>query len=97
MSGLTVFIRLHARQGLAETVAAALRTVVEASRAEPGCLEIAAYRSVQDPALFHIQSRWTDEAAFEAHAELSHTKTFLAKVQPLIDHPFEAARTLPLA
>jgi len=92
---LTVFIRLHAQEGQAEAVAAALREVASATRTETGCLEITAYRSVQDPALFHIQSRWTDEAAFEAHAE-EHTVAFLARVTPLIDHPFEAARSLPL-
>ena len=68
-----------------------------ASRAEPGCLEIAAYRSVQDPRLLTIHSRWTDEAAFEVHAGLPHTTAFLARVPSLIDHPFEAVRMRPLA
>ncbi|MCE3290189.1 MAG: Antibiotic biosynthesis monooxygenase [Caulobacter sp.] len=97
MSALTVFIRLHAREGQAQAVAEALAEVVPATRAEPGCLEIAAYRSTQDPGLFTIHSRWADEAAFEAHAGLAHTTAFLATVRPLIDHPFEAVRTRPFA
>lgn len=94
---LTIFIRLHARPGQAEALAAAVTEVVPATRAEPGCLEIAAFRSTRDPGLFHLQSRWPDEAAFEAHAREAHTVDFLARIEPLIDHPFEAARTRPLA
>jgi quinol monooxygenase YgiN len=93
---LTIFARFHARDGQADAVAAALREVVPPSRAEPGCVAIEAYRSIQDPDLFFISSRWVDEAAFELHARLPHTVTFLARVQPLIDHPLEVSRTRPL-
>ena len=47
MSGLTVFIRLHARAGEAEALAAAVVEVVTATRAEAGCLEITAHRSIR--------------------------------------------------
>jgi quinol monooxygenase YgiN len=92
---LSVFGRFHARPGQAEALAAALREVVPPSRAEPGCVFIEAYRSVQDGELFHIHSRWVDEAAFELHARLAHTMAFLARVQPLIDHPLEISRARP--
>jgi quinol monooxygenase YgiN len=93
---LTIFARFHAREGQADAVASALADVVALSRAEPGCREIAAYRSMRDPLLFYIHSRWSDEAAFDRHAELPHTVQFLARIQPLIDHPLEVTRTTPL-
>jgi len=93
---LSVFIRFHARAGQAAALAAALGEVVSPSRAEPGCVFIEAYRSVQDGALFQIHSRWVDEAAFDLHGGLAHTRRFLATVQPLLDHPLEVARTRPL-
>ena len=93
---LFIFARFHAREGQAEAVAAALRDVVAPSRREPGCVAIGAYRSTGDPRLFYIHSRWVDEAAFEAHAELPHTVRFLERIQPLIDHPFEATRAKPI-
>ena len=94
---LSVFIRFHARPGLAQALAAALGEVVPPSRAEAGCVFIQAYRSVQDADLFHIHSRWVDEAAFDRHGGLPHTLRFLAAAQPLLDHPLEVARTRPLA
>jgi quinol monooxygenase YgiN len=93
---LFVFARFDAREGQAEAVAAAIREIVPFSAAEPGCRSIRAYRSMRDPLLFYIHSRWEDEAAFDAHAALPHTKRFLERVQPLIDHPLDVARTLPL-
>ena len=93
---LSIFGRFHARAGREGDVAAALREVVERTRAEAGCLAIEAYRSTRDPRLFHIHSRWIDEAAFDLHAELAHTVRFLEQVQPLIDHPLEVTRTRPL-
>ena len=74
-------------------MAQALLDVLAPSREEPGCLGIHAFRSTQDSRLFYIHSRWQNEAAFERHAGLPHTIRFVARVEPLIDHPFDAART----
>ncbi|MGA9868946.1 MAG: putative quinol monooxygenase [Acetobacteraceae bacterium] len=91
-----MFARFHAREGQEDAVAAALRDVVGPSRAEPGCLMIDAYRSMRDPWLFYVHSRWTDEAAFELHAEFPHTVRFLDRVEPLIDRPLDVTRARPI-
>ena len=90
---LFIFARFHARAGREAEVADALRDVVGLTREESGCLDIDAYRCTRDPRLFYIHSRWKDEAAFEVHAGLPHTVRFLARVQPLIDHPLDVTRT----
>jgi quinol monooxygenase YgiN len=46
-----------------------------------------------DRRLFYIHSRWVDEAAFQAHAELPHTLRFLKRVDALLDQPRDVART----
>jgi quinol monooxygenase YgiN len=87
-----IFARFHARRGHELAVAEALRGVVTPSSEEPGCLGIHAFRSIRDPLLFYIHSRWKDEATFEAHARMPHTVRFVERVQPLIDHPLEVTR-----
>lgn len=89
---LVIFARFHAREGRQAALAATLREQVGPVRAEPGCLEIAAYGSTRDPRLFWIHSRWIDEAAFEVHADLPRTLGFLERVQALIDHPLDVTR-----
>jgi quinol monooxygenase YgiN len=90
---LCTFVRFHARPGHEGAVAEAILEAIVPAREEPGCLDIHAFRSIRDPRLFYIHSRWKDEGAFEIHADLPHTVRFLARVQPLIDHPLDVART----
>jgi quinol monooxygenase YgiN len=99
VSGMELFIfaRFHARPGASPAVAEALRDVVALTREEPGCLGIHAFRSSRDPELFHIHSRWRDEAAFEHHAALPHTVRFVERVEALIDHPLDVIRSERLA
>jgi quinol monooxygenase YgiN len=88
--------RLHAWEGHAEAVAAALRQVVGPTRAEPGCLDYGAFCSTGDPRLFYIHSRWIDEAAFDAPATLPYTERLLAQVQQRIEHPLDVTRARPI-
>ena len=92
-----VFVRLRARRGEEEAVEQALRDVRGPSREEPGCLSFHIFRSVRDRRLFYIHSRWTDEAAFQAHALLPHTLHFLERVDALLDQPREVTRTEMIA
>src|SRR5271166_4185783 len=62
------------------------------SREEADCLSIHAFRSIRDPGLFYIHSRWTNEAAFDHHSTLPHTVRFVERVEPLIDHAFDVTR-----
>jgi quinol monooxygenase YgiN len=87
------FARFHASPGNEQAVADALLDVLAPSRKEPGCLSIHAFRSIHDPRLFYIHSRWKDEAAFDVHAGLPHTMRFIERVEPLIDHPLDMSRT----
>jgi quinol monooxygenase YgiN len=90
---LFIFARFHAQAGEEEKIAAAMREMLPPVRAESGCLGIDVFRSARDPRLFFLHSRWADEAAFELHATLPHTKRFLARVEPLIDHELDVTRT----
>jgi quinol monooxygenase YgiN len=87
-----IFTSFHALPGNEIAVEQALREVVVPTSQESGCLGIHAFRSIRDRQLFYIHSRWKDEAAFNTHAGLPHTLRFIARVEPLIDHPVEAHR-----
>ncbi|MBW3632322.1 MAG: antibiotic biosynthesis monooxygenase [Chloroflexi bacterium] len=90
------FARFHALPGNEGAVAAVLIDVLAPSREEPGCLSIHAFRSIGDPQLFYLHSRWKDEAAFEEHAGLPHTVRFIERVETLIDHPLDLTRAVKI-
>jgi len=89
---LFIFARFHARLGQETGVETALHKVVLPTRLEPGCLSIHVFRSIRDPHLFYIHSRWLDEAAFDHHTNQPYTMQFVKEVQPLIDHALETTR-----
>jgi quinol monooxygenase YgiN len=90
---LVIFARFHAAQGNEAAVETEMREAVSRVLPEPGCTAIAAYRSVRDPRLFWLHSRWTDERAFDVHAELPQTERFLERIGRLIDHALDITRT----
>ena len=94
---LCIIGEFHARPGHEDAVDAAIRKVVPISRAESTCLDIRAFRSLRDAAVFYIHSRWIHDAAFEAHAELPHTVEFLETIAPLLTHRVEVARLRQIA
>ena len=87
-----VFVRFRAQPAKAAALEEALRDVVPASGKEEGCLNIHAFRSIRDPQVFYIHSRWKDEAAFDIHARLPHTVRFIERAEPLLDHEIQAQR-----
>lgn len=91
---LFVFARFHAHPDHEGAVQEALLEVLGHTREEPGCLDIHAYRSIRDLQLFHVHSRWKNEAAFERHARLPHTVRFIERAEPLIDHPLDVTRAV---
>lgn len=70
-----------------------LLRVVEPSRAESGCVAIRIFESIREPLAFAIHSEWTDEAAFELHAQLPHTVRFLGAAEALLTHPVQGLRS----
>ncbi len=88
-----VFVRLHAREGEEKNVEEAMRDVAAPTREEAGCLSFQTFRSMRDPRLFFIHSRWVDADAFQKHAELPHTVQFQERVDALLDQPRDVTRT----
>lgn len=91
-SDFFIFTRCHAKEGERHSVATTIQEVLGPTRQEPGCLSIEAFASRQDQRLFHIHSRWKDEAAFDNHLQLPHTIQFLNTIQALVDRPIDVTR-----
>jgi len=90
---LFFFARFHVGAGCERAAEEIVRSVLDPTRAELGCLGINAFRSTQDPQLFVIHSRWAEEAAFEIHASSAHTVNFIGGMEAVLDVPPEFTRT----
>jgi quinol monooxygenase YgiN len=49
-----------------------MKRMVEASRAEQGCVEYSYAEDVFDPGLIHVKELWTDQASLDRHFLSAH-------------------------
>jgi quinol monooxygenase YgiN len=55
-----------------------MEAMVEASRAETGCVEYSYAEDVLDAGLVHVKERWVDRAALDAHFRSAHLANWRA-------------------
>ena len=63
-----------AKEGEADAVEAAIRRLVEPSRAEPGMLTYIPHRDPENPNVFFFYEQYRDKADYESHLETPHIK-----------------------
>lgn len=82
---VTIVARYRAKPGAGDSVAGVLARHVAATRAEPGCVQFDACRSIDDPDEFVLYEKYVDDAAFESHRQSPHFKEFIvATVVPAL-------------
>jgi len=77
-AGLLVVAQWEAKQGEADNIAGILRRFLPQAQAEPGVKLFLISRNRDNPAQFLFYELFADEAAFRAHQESDHFKTFIA-------------------
>ena len=76
--GLLVVAQWEAREGEADNVAAILDRFLPEAQREDGAKLFLISRSRENPAQFLFYELFRDEAAFKAHQESAHFKTYIA-------------------
>jgi quinol monooxygenase YgiN len=83
---LQVIARHRIAAGNEEAVWAVLPEFIEAARTEPGNIEFAAFRSLEDPRSYALLERYASQAAFDAHRDTGHfKKLLLGTIAPLLE------------
>src|SRR5579872_7026182 len=76
--GLLVVAQWEAREGEADRVAEILSRFLPEAQKEPGAQLFLISRAKDNPAQFLFYELFRDEAAFKAHQESEHFKTYIA-------------------
>ena len=56
----------------------AMQAMIEASRAEEGCIDYGYAEDLLDPGLIHIKELWTDQSALDRHFSSAHIAAWRA-------------------
>ena len=70
-----------------EEFVAAAKTIIAASRAEPGCISYTLYQDPYERTVFFFFEEWKDQAAIDAHFAAPHFKAFSEKMKDLAAGP----------
>lgn len=76
--GLLIVAQWEAREGQADKVAGILDRFLPEAQSEPGAKLFLISRATDNPAQFLFYELFRDEAAFKAHQESAHFKTYIA-------------------
>lgn len=81
---LTIVAISRARPGCEDDLHAALRSLVEPSRRDPGCLQYDLHVSVETPGEFLFYENWATRAEWQAHMETPHLTAWIARAPELV-------------
>ena len=94
-AGLLVVAQWEANEGQADNVAGILDRFLPEAQSEPGVKLFLIGRNKDNPAQFLFYELFRDEAAFKAHQESLHFKTYIAgQALPLLARRERAQYTL---
>ena len=79
--------KLSIKADKVDEFAAAAKTIIAASRAEPGCISYTLYQDPYDKTAFFFFEEWKDQAAIDSHFATPHFKAFGEKMKNLAAGP----------
>lgn len=79
-----VIATLRARPDTVEETKAALTSLVEPTRREPGCVEYQLFQSKEDPTEFVTVEEFNDDAAADAHLQTEHVQAAFAAAPEIL-------------
>ena len=83
MSTVTLQVLFSVRPERAGDFAAALTTLVAATRLEDGCLQFDPHRHPGEPGRFLLFERWASREALDAHGQTDHLNAFVTAAGPM--------------
>ena len=94
---VTIIATLHARPGMEQALEARMRTMIAATRQEPGCIRYDLQRSELDSASYVMIEYWADAQALQLHFDSPHMAALSQDLPELLDRPVHIERLTPVA
>ena len=79
---LHIVARMQAAPGAAETLVEDMKTLVEATRREPGCLRYDLHRGTEDPNVLVFVEEWENHQLWQTHMNGEAIRAFNDRIKP---------------
>ncbi len=82
---------VEGKPGSAEAIKALLKSCVETTRKEEGCLQYQAHQDQQRPDHFIFVEHWSSEEALQQHSQTPHLRALVDGLSTLTVRPLEVS------
>lgn len=86
---ISIVARVKAKPGIEDEVFATLKSLIEPTRREEGCISYVLHRSLDDPTLFIFYEKWRSRQDIDRHIEAPHIAPVLASADQILAAPPE--------
>jgi quinol monooxygenase YgiN len=94
---ITVIARLTAKPGLEGRLEELLKSLVEPTRAEAGCIGYVLHRDLENRGVFYFYENWRSQEDLDKHFETPHLKQAMQTAPEILAEPLKLTRLEMLA
>ena len=89
---ITTIARLKAKQGAEARLEELLKSLIEPTRAESGCIDYTMHRDLEEPGAYYFYDNWRSQEDLDAHFETPHIKRVLEIAPDVLAEPLKLIR-----
>lgn len=94
---IVLLARLKVKKETVKDFTKTVLSLVELSRAEPGCLNYDVHQAIDDDAVFIWHETWKNKAALDEHFAMPYFAEFFARVGEVAEEPPQITLTKMLS
>ena len=89
---ITTIARLKAKPGAEERLEEVLKSLIEPTRAESGCIDYTMHRDLEEPGVYYFYDNWRSQEDLDAHFEMPYMKRIIEMAPDLLAEPLKLIR-----
>ena len=89
---ITTIARLKAKPGAEARLEELLKSLIEPTRAESGCIDYTMHRDLEEPGAYYFYDNWRSQEDLDAHFETPHIKRVLEIAPEVLAEPLKLIR-----
>src|SRR3954468_9146136 len=89
---ITTIARLKAKPGAEARLEELLRSLIEPTRAESGCIDYTMHRALEEPGVYYFYDNWRSQDDLDAHFQTPHMKRVIQTAPDVLAEPLKLIR-----
>jgi quinol monooxygenase YgiN len=89
---ITTIARLKAKPGAEARLEEVLKSLVEPTRAESGCIDYTMHRDLEEPGVYYFYDNWRSQEDLDAHFEMPYMKRVVEIAPDILAEPLKLIR-----